>query len=82
MSTNMHQYDAATARCEGVASDQGHALSPWYPVDERLHASLCEECGDMVWVSRSGHEEGWRAGGGALRQGCPGEESEEGLAPS
>ena len=36
----------------------------------------------MVWVSRSGHEEGWRAGGGALRQGCPGEELEEGLAPS
>ena len=78
----MHQYEAATARCEGVASDQDHALSPWYPVDERLHASLCEECGEMVWVSRSGYKGGWRVGGGALRQGCPGEESEEGLEPS
>ena len=78
----MHQYDAATARGEAVASDHGHTLSTWYPVDERLQACLCEECGEMIWVSRSGHEEGWRAGGGALRQGCPGEELEEGLAPS
>jgi hypothetical protein len=79
----MHQYDTATARCEGVASDHGHTLSLWYPVDERLHASLCVECGVLVWASRSGHREGWRVGGRALRQGCPGEESEEGLpAPS
>jgi hypothetical protein len=81
MSSNVHQYDAATALCEAVASDQGHTLSTWYPVDERLHASLCEECGDMVWVSRPGHEEGWRVGGGALRQGCPGKKLEEVLAP-
>lgn len=82
MSTNMRQYDAAAARCEAVASEHGHALSTWYPVDERLHASLCEECGDMVWVTRSGQEEDWRVGGRALSQGCPEEKLEEGLAPS
>ena len=75
----MHQYDAAAARCEAVASDHGHALSSWYLVDERLHASLCVECGDMVWVARSGHKEGWRVGGVALRQCCPEEELEEDL---
>ena len=72
MSNNMHQYDAATARCEAVASDHGHTPSKWYPVDERLHACLCEECGEMIWVSRSGPEKGWRVDGRALRQGCPG----------
>ena len=82
MSINMHQYDAATARCEAVASDHGHTLSTWYPVDEQLHACLCDECGEMVWVSRSCHQEGWRVGGGALRQGCPEEELEEDLATS
>ena len=82
MSSDMHQYDAATASCEGVARDHGHALSPWYPLDERLHACLCEECGDMVWVARPGHQEGWRVGGKALRQGCPEEELKEDLATS
>ena len=82
MTTNVQQYDTAATRCEATASEHGHALSTWYPVGERLHAALCEECGDMVWVSRSGDEEGWRVGGRALRQGCPEEESEEGLAPS
>jgi hypothetical protein len=82
MSSNVQHYDAAVARCEALASDHGHFLSPWYPVDERLHASLCEECGAMVWVARTGHEEGWRVGGGALSQDCPGEELEEGLASS
>ena len=76
------QYDAAVVKCESAARDHGHALlSPWHPVDERLLASLCMECGKMIWVARSGHEEGWRVGGGALRQCCPGEELEEGLAP-
>jgi hypothetical protein len=74
------QYDTVAARCELVARDHGHTLSLWYLVDERLHASLCEECGKMVWVSRSGHQESWRIGGGALRQDCSGEELEEGLA--
>ena len=78
----MQQFDAAIARCEALASEHGHALSKWYPVDERLHASLCEECGEMVWVSRSGFEEGWRVGGVALRDYCPGRASEEGLASS
>ena len=82
MDSNVHLYDAAIAGCEALASDHGHALSPWYPVDERLHASLCEECREMVWVSWSGHEEGWLVGGGALGQYCPREELEEGLAPS
>jgi hypothetical protein len=78
MSANMHQYYAAVVRCEAVASDHGHTLSRWYPVDERLYASLCEECGEMVWVARSGQEEGWRVGGRALRQGCPEEQLEVG----
>jgi hypothetical protein len=78
----VQHYDAAVARCEALASDHGHALNLWYPVDERLQASLCEECGAMVWVSRPGHDEGWRVGGGALWQDCPGEELEEGLASS
>ena len=82
MSISIQHYDTATTRCEALASDRGHALSTWYPVDERLHASLCVECGDMVWVSRSGHEEGWRVGGRALSQGCPGEQLEEGLGTS
>ena len=76
----MHQYDAGVVRCKAVARDHGHTLNKWYPVDERLHASLCEECGDMAWVSRSGDEEGWRVGGRALNQGCPGEQLEGGLA--
>jgi len=42
----MHRHDAAVVRCE-AASDHGHALSTWYLVDERLHASLCMKCGDM-----------------------------------
>ena len=78
----MQQFDAAIASCEVSASEYGHALGKWYPVDERLHAALCEECAEMVWVSRSGIEEGWRVGGGALRHYCPEEASEEGLAPS
>jgi hypothetical protein len=82
MSTNMQLYAAALLRCEAVASDHGHALSTWYPVDERLHASLCVECGEMVWVSRSRQDKGWRLGGRVLRQDCPGEEFEVGLVPS
>ena len=76
MATDVQQYDTAATRCEAVAGEHGHALSTWYPVDERLHAALCEECGEMVWVSRSGQEEGWRVGGRALSQGCPGEQLE------
>ena len=82
MSINLHQYDAAVVRCKAVASNHGHALGKWYLVDERLHASLCEECAYMAWVSRSGDEEGWRVGGRALSQGCPGEQLEGGLATS
>ena len=49
------QYDAAVVKCESAARDHGHALlSPWYPVDERLRASLCVECGKMVWVGPIG----------------------------
>jgi hypothetical protein len=82
MSINIQHYDTATTRCEAVASDRGHTLSTWYLVDERLHASLCIECGDMVWVVRSGYEERWRVGGRALSQGCPVEKLEEDLATS
>ncbi len=72
----MHQYDAATARGEAVASDHGHTLSTWYPVDERLHASMCEDCGLMVLVARTAYEERWRTGGTAFEQGCLQEEEQ------
>ena len=65
-----------------MALDNGHAVSSWYPVGERLHTSLCEVCGEMAWVSRVGHEEGWQVGGRTLRQACPEKGVEEGLAPS
>ncbi len=80
--SNVQQYDAAVARCEAGATDNGHAVSSWYRVDERLHASLCGVCGEMVWVSRHNHEEGWRVGGRALRQDCPEKGVEGGLVPS
>jgi hypothetical protein len=80
--SNVQPYEAAVARCEAVALENGHAVSSWYPVDERLHASLCEACGKMFWVSRAGQEEGWRVGGRALRQDCPKEGVEEGFTPS
>ena len=57
------------ARCEARARDHGHAQRVWYPVDERLHASLCEICGAMGWVARSGDEERWRIGAGATLLG-------------
>ena len=78
----MQQYDTAATRCEATASEHGHALSTWYPVGERLHAALCEECGDIGWVSRSGDEEGWRVGGRALSRGCPGEQLSASLGPN
>jgi hypothetical protein len=58
------------ARCEARARDNGHTLRVWYPVDERLHASLCEICGAMGWIARSGDEERWRIGGSVLNQHC------------
>ena len=60
----------ALARYEARARDQGHTLRVWYPVDERLQASLCDSCGAMGWVTRSAYEEQWRIGGSALEQGC------------
>lgn len=74
------QYAATVAGCETAARSRGHALGAWYPVDERLHAALCEVCGAMVWVSLSGGEERWRRGGAALEQDCleEGERSETG----
>ena len=71
------QYDSVVASCEATVRNRGHVLDVWYPVDERLHASICKECGDTVWVTRSGNEECWRVGGEALRQYCLGEGREE-----
>ena len=69
------QYDDAVARCEAAARDRAHTLSVWYPVDERLHAALCEECGEMVWIARSNCEGRWRVGGVALKQDCWGRDA-------
>jgi hypothetical protein len=64
------QYHGAVARCEQTAGNLGHTLGGvWYPVDERLHASICELCGAMVWLRRD-QEKRWRIGGKALKEEC------------
>ena len=69
------QYDAAVANCVATATHYGHVLGTLYllPVDERLHAVMCEECGAIAWVTRSGNEKRWRVGGTALKDCCTGE---------
>jgi hypothetical protein len=65
------QYHGALARCEETAGNLGHTLDGvWYPVDERLHASICVLCGAMVWLTRRGQENRWRIGGTALKEEC------------
>ena len=64
------EYAAAVATCEAAVRRNGHTVRVWYPLDERLHAVLCEVCGAMAWVSLSGGEERWRLGGEALHQEC------------
>jgi hypothetical protein len=65
------QYQRALARCEEAAGNLGHTLGGmWYPVDERLHASICVRCGVMVWLTRPGQEKRWRIGGTALEEEC------------
>ncbi len=61
---------AAVARCEAVARNNGHTLGVWHRVDERLHASICEVCAEMVWVARPAYEKRWRVGGTTLEQDC------------
>ena len=60
----------AIRECRMIASQQGHVLGRWHKVDERLHASLCEVCDKMAWVSLSGTEAVWRIGGATLDQQC------------
>jgi len=65
------QYHDAVASCEETAGNLGHSLGGvWYPVDERLHASICVLCGAIVWLTRSGQENRWRIGGTALKEEC------------
>jgi hypothetical protein len=65
------RYTSAVARCAVAARTRGHAWGGvWYTVTERLHASLCERCGAIAWVTRSGVEKHWRMGGPALEQDC------------
>jgi hypothetical protein len=65
------QYTSAIARCEVAARNHGHILGNiWYPVDERLHACLCEECGQIGWVTLLGCEKQWRIGGSVTEQDC------------
>jgi len=65
------QYDSALARCEETAGNHGHSLGGvWYPVDERLHASMCVRCAAMVWLTRRGQQKRWRIGGTALKEEC------------
>ena len=64
------QYAAAVESGEMAARSHGHALGGWHRVDERLHVSMCEVCGEIVLLARSGDEERWRIGGTALQEGC------------
>ena len=65
------QYHSALASCEKTAGNNGHTLGgTWYPVDERLRASICVRCGAMVWLTRRGKEKRWRIGGTALKEEC------------
>jgi hypothetical protein len=74
------QYDSALASCEETAGNHGHALGGvWYPVDERLRASICVLCGAMVCVTRPGKEKRWRIGGTALKEDCSGGTLRRGL---
>ena len=75
--TPNEQYEAAVERCMMAARSKGHTLGVWYQVDERLHVSMCEVCGEMVLVSRLGNEERWRIGGTALHEGCFVQEDED-----
>ena len=68
---NTEQYHSALASCKETAGNLGHTLGGmWYPVDERLHASICELCGAMVWLTRPGKEKRWRIGDKALKEEC------------
>ncbi len=66
-------YEVAVARCKASARKHGHALGEWLPVDKHLHASICEVCGAIGYVTRPGYEKRWRVGGQALAQACLGE---------
>jgi len=65
------QYAGAVVRCKIAAKSRGHILGVWYPVSAQLHMSICEDCGAMVWGTRSGNEEHWRVGGTVLKEDCP-----------
>jgi hypothetical protein len=64
------QYKSTVSRCETAARNRGHILGVWQHLNEMLHATMCENCGEMVWVTRSGDERRWRMGGEALEQEC------------
>ncbi len=65
------QYHSALASCKETTGNLGHTLGgTWYPVDERLHASICVRCGAMVWLTRRSQEKRWRVGGTALKEEC------------
>ena len=68
--THYLPFMTAVSECEATARDHGHAPGVWNPVDERLHAFLCEMCGAMGWVTRSAGEKRWRIGGSALKEDC------------
>jgi hypothetical protein len=71
------RYQSALVSCEETAGNHGHTLGGvWYPVDERLHASMCVRCGAMVWLTRPGQEKRWRIGGTALTEECRQEDRE------
>ena len=71
------QYAAAVESCEMAARSHGDALGGWHRVDERLHVSMCEVCGEMVLLARPGDEERWRIGGTALHESCFTQEEED-----
>jgi hypothetical protein len=55
------------------ALDLGHTphVAAWHRISKRMWATTCESCGAEVWLT--GPAGGWRCGGSAVREICPGD---------
>ena len=45
----------------------------WHRISRRLWVTVCERCGQEIWVSAPARDPGWRYGGVATREMCPGD---------
>ncbi len=64
--------EALATAAEGVAKSRelGHSplVDSWRLLGSRMYATVCELCGDVIWVVRGSQE--WFFGGPAARQPC------------